>query len=328
MTFKRAIVTAVGPLRILIDGDTVPIPFTPKSLIDPATLTVDDVVHADQSGHRLLVLGRSGGLGLVSGRNLIINGGFRTNQRGYVSGTGFGSTAYSFDRWALNGTLTFTALPAGQAVTMGVGSTVDQFIEIENGVTGDHVLSWAGTALGIIGWTLAGVAGSTGYLSSPVTVTIPAGVTQISVRLYAPVESDTGSEVKFERGSIPTPFELPPIGEELAACYRYYWRLNGSVTNGIAVANGALWSSTEAFLVLQLPVTMRAKPTMTHPSGSSSYGVYSRGGAVATDNISLFRAGVSTAELYATSASMGTVGDAAWMRIENASGWLAFDAEL
>jgi len=62
MTFKRAIVTAVGPLRILIDGDTVPIPFTPKSLIDPATLAVDDVVHADQSGHRLVVLGRVGGL--------------------------------------------------------------------------------------------------------------------------------------------------------------------------------------------------------------------------------------------------------------------------
>ena len=61
MAFKRAIVTAVGPLRILIDGDTVPIPFTPKSLIDPATLAVDDVVHADQSGHRLVVLGRVGG---------------------------------------------------------------------------------------------------------------------------------------------------------------------------------------------------------------------------------------------------------------------------
>jgi len=62
MTFKRAIVTAVGPLRIKIDGDTVPIPFTPKSGIDPATLAVGDVVHADQSGHRLLVLVRVGGV--------------------------------------------------------------------------------------------------------------------------------------------------------------------------------------------------------------------------------------------------------------------------
>ena len=68
MAFKRAIVTAVGPLRILIDGDTVAIPFTPKSLIDPATLTVGDVVHADQSGHRLVVLGRVGGINVPMGR--------------------------------------------------------------------------------------------------------------------------------------------------------------------------------------------------------------------------------------------------------------------
>jgi len=61
MTLKRAIVTSVGPLRIKIDGDTVPIPFTPKSGIDPATLAVGDVVHADQSGHRLVVLVRIGG---------------------------------------------------------------------------------------------------------------------------------------------------------------------------------------------------------------------------------------------------------------------------
>jgi len=61
MTFKRAIVTAVGPLRIMIDGDTEPIPFTPESLIDPATLAVDDVVRAELSGNRLVVLGRVGG---------------------------------------------------------------------------------------------------------------------------------------------------------------------------------------------------------------------------------------------------------------------------
>jgi len=62
MTFKRAIVTAVAPLRIILDGDTVAVPFTPESLIDPATLAVDDVVRAELSGNRLVVLGRVGGL--------------------------------------------------------------------------------------------------------------------------------------------------------------------------------------------------------------------------------------------------------------------------
>jgi len=62
MTFKRAIVTAVAPLRIILDGDTVAVPFTPESLIDPATLAVDDVVRTELSGNRLVVLGRVGGL--------------------------------------------------------------------------------------------------------------------------------------------------------------------------------------------------------------------------------------------------------------------------
>ena len=66
MTFKRAIVTAVGPLRIMIDGDTVAIPFTPKSFVDPSTLAVDDIVGVDLSGNRLWVLGRDGGLNPAS----------------------------------------------------------------------------------------------------------------------------------------------------------------------------------------------------------------------------------------------------------------------
>jgi len=58
MAFKRAIVTGVGPLQILIDGDTAPIPFTPESGIDPATLAVGDVVRTVFSGNQLLVVYR------------------------------------------------------------------------------------------------------------------------------------------------------------------------------------------------------------------------------------------------------------------------------
>jgi len=70
MAFKRAIVTAVGPLQIKIDGDTVPIPFTPESGIDPATLAVGDVVRTVLSGNQLLVVYRmwtSAGPGSGSG---------------------------------------------------------------------------------------------------------------------------------------------------------------------------------------------------------------------------------------------------------------------
>ena len=59
---RWATVTGISPLRIKLDGDTTAIPATPDSLIDPATLVVDDRVRTELSGNRLVVLGRAGGV--------------------------------------------------------------------------------------------------------------------------------------------------------------------------------------------------------------------------------------------------------------------------
>ena len=59
---RWATVTGVSPLRIKLDGDTTAIPTTPDSLINPATLAVDDRVRTELSGNRLVVLGRAGGV--------------------------------------------------------------------------------------------------------------------------------------------------------------------------------------------------------------------------------------------------------------------------
>lgn len=54
-------VAAVGPLRVLLDGDTVPLPFAPDSLVDPLSLAVGDRVRCEVASRRVVVLGRSGG---------------------------------------------------------------------------------------------------------------------------------------------------------------------------------------------------------------------------------------------------------------------------
>lgn len=61
-TFMWGSVTAVSPLRVQLDGDTVALPVTPDSLIDPATLTVTNRVRCELSNNRLTVHGRAGGL--------------------------------------------------------------------------------------------------------------------------------------------------------------------------------------------------------------------------------------------------------------------------
>ena len=182
MAFKRAIVTAVGPLRILIDGDTVPIPFTPKSLIDPATLTVGDVVHANQSGHRLVVLGRAGGLVLSDAS---------TSVKGIVE--------LATDAETITGTddvraVTPTALAAalndsGVREAMGIPFAQAAGIATTSGTSGgsSSVVYWDGTTtitlpVGLFSVTPsigAGIVGSSGVVWSALTA---ASSTSFSVR--------------------------------------------------------------------------------------------------------------------------------------------------
>lgn len=60
-TFTWATVTALGPLRIRLDGDTSALPVTPDSLVDPLLLAVSDRVRVELSNNRALVLGAAGG---------------------------------------------------------------------------------------------------------------------------------------------------------------------------------------------------------------------------------------------------------------------------
>ncbi|WP_104137213.1 tail fiber protein [Cryobacterium sp. Y62] len=55
------------PLRIKLDGDTIALPFTPDSLVDPLSLAVDDRVRCELSNRRVIIVGRSQGVSIPSG---------------------------------------------------------------------------------------------------------------------------------------------------------------------------------------------------------------------------------------------------------------------
>jgi hypothetical protein len=182
---------------------------------------------------------------VVDGANYADNGGFAVNQRTYVSGTALAAGAYGHDRWkAGSGGSTYTfAAPAGpsNSVTITVG-TVQQVIEGAALAGGTYTLSWTGTAQGRIG------AGS--YAASPVSGSVTAGAN-------ATIEFNAGtlSRVKFEIGSVATPWVALSPQQQLAACQRFY-----QVGTAGAWANGTAGSAIGH--ITQLPVTMRAVPTM------------------------------------------------------------------
>lgn len=64
-TFTWATVTATGPLRIRLDGDSSALGFTPESLVDPALLAVSDRVRVELANNRPLIIGASGGPDVV-----------------------------------------------------------------------------------------------------------------------------------------------------------------------------------------------------------------------------------------------------------------------
>jgi hypothetical protein len=222
---------------------------------------------------------------VIPGTSYADNGGFAVNQRTYVSGTALAAGAFGHDRWkggASGCTYTFTATPPATAITITAG-TLQQVVEGVAIVGGAYTLSWTGTAQGRVG------AGS--YAASPVTVgSIVAGANTT-------IEFNTGTlgRVKFEAGSIATPWAAVPPQQDLARCQRFYqtgvaWAYYSNCAAGTIVGN-----------TYPLPVTMRATPagaSILTPSnvnvsgvtfnglGSGAMGVFGTATAAGTVNIS------------------------------------------
>lgn len=165
----------------------------------------------------------------IAGRNRIINGQGRINQRAYVSGTATGgANQYTLDRWRVvtsGQSLTFTGNDATRTMTAPAGGC-EQVIEGANIEGGTYVINWTGTAT----CTVNGVSRATGA-----TFTLTAN-TAATVRMIG----GTFTDVQLELGTVATPFERLPISDEFARCRRYYetgsHAFSGNVTSAATYA--------------------------------------------------------------------------------------------
>jgi hypothetical protein len=150
-------------------------------------------------------------VGQLSGRNLIINGSGRINQRGYVSGAATTiANQYTLDRWrvvTLGKNLALSGTAAGYTMTAPAGG-VEQVIEGINIVGGTYVVNWTGTATCTVGGT-ARTKGEAFTLTANTDYTLR-------------MTGGTFTNLQLELGSIATPFEQRAVSHEHSLCQRYY----------------------------------------------------------------------------------------------------------
>jgi len=104
------------------------------------------------------------------------------------------------------------------------------------------------------------------------TALVPASTKNLTVRFQFSNVGNTASagsewfeiaEVQLEAGSVATPFEHRQYGTELALCQRYYWQRElFNYNSSTAVWEGYFGGGT-GVLNIDLPVVMRASPTLT-----------------------------------------------------------------
>jgi hypothetical protein len=189
--------------------------------------------------------------------NYADNSGFSVNQRGYASGVALAAAAYGFDRWkagAGGATLTFTASAPSTVVTITAG-TLQQVVDGVSIQGGNYMLSWTGTAQGRVG------AGA--YAASPVAVT------GITAGANTTIEFNTGtlSRVKFESGTVATPWATNAARYELANCQRFF-QTGQWLAGSYGIASGSVWAQ------YVFPVVMRGTPIVTPAANTGANSTY------------------------------------------------------
>jgi hypothetical protein len=234
-------------------------------------------------------------------KNLIINGENKISQRGnFTSATAVTASSYYIDRWKAyesGVTVTLThkqnqSLPDGSVshtqrydVTVaGTGYAGAQQILEENLTAGRHytISAWVKSNDPNMNLFANGGdersfhSGGGGWEKLSVTWRISASETNsYGIINYTSAGNPmvVGHFVEFtqfqiELGKVATPFEHRLIPEELALCQRYYQAIPVKYESII----GQAWSTTSARFPIQLPVEMRASPSITiPPPGQTGY---------------------------------------------------------
>jgi hypothetical protein len=271
-----------------------------------------------------------GAIGAISYRNKILNGAFRTNRRGYVSGTALAAgvpatgVGYGHDGWragAGGGTYTFAQLKSATQITITAGTMITAMEDADIDQT-SMILSWTGTATARIG--VNGAAPSGGYVASPILIACTAGQ-QVSAEFGV----GTLGTVQAENGAVRTPMEWVSQQQQDTRCQRYLPSVVSANGSNSPVCYAYANSATQATALWNFPVKARVAPTGLLGRASSDFTVNYSVGIAACTSFTFNIASYDGMQINCTVASGLTVNAGCNIFMNNAAGYLlATGAEL
>lgn len=199
--------------------------------------------------------------------NLLINGDFQINQRGFAGGT-LAANTYGFDRWKAD-TSSASCTLSGYTLTLASGTLVqvvelaqwgiESFASTQFTVSVDTPSADLTVSLGSASGTITAGAGR-----RSVTLTTGAGDTSNLVLKITKASAGTVTlgRVKLETGANATGWQSRGRADELILAKRYYQKLGGQAVGDVHVR---AYVAGGAYLIqsITLPAEMRAAPTGT-----------------------------------------------------------------
>ena len=168
------------------------------------------------------------------------------------------------------------------------------------------------------------------------TVTIPTNATEIGFDMgYTPSGTAGAADyyemtgVQLELGSTATTFSRAggSVPGELSLCQRYYNTMVSGATN-LMVGIGSFYSSSQLYVGVFFPVSMRIAPSLVATSGTDYYAADRNAGTDLFNSFSIAYATNETALIYNLSEISSVAGQAGAARTNNASASIAFNAEI
>ena len=168
-------------------------------------------------------------------------------------------------------------------------------------------------------------------LGSGVAATWTAATAQLATASQVNAMDSTSNNfklalIKLEPGAVATGYPVESQSEILARCQRYYYRSTGVAIFG----SGYVSTTANAVILINLPVTMRANPTLSN-SAAANFTIRYAAATSAATAIATATDGADENNYSINVAPTGTpltVGDGVMLECTDASSFMAFSADI